>query len=151
MSRDAPLGPAGTDLVLASLEAAAELGGDIVPLVYRRLFDERPDLLTIFATETAASPRSGMGNMVNEILRLLLAGSGDELENEAQAAVVFHVGWGLDFAMYSDVLSAVMHAVEEACGTHWTEAMARAWHERLEQVLGVLRRQYGLIEGPAGA
>lgn len=140
-----------TDLVTASLELAAERVDDLVPLVYERLFSVRPDLLSIFAVAAGSVPRSGMGNMVNEILRLMLADGEAVLQSEAQAAVVFHVGWGLDMSMYVDILQSVMAAVQGACADAWTPAMSTAWRDRLGLVVTALRHQHESIEGPAGA
>lgn len=139
------------ELVEHSLELVAERDVDIVPLVYRRLFAERPELCALFAIEDPRELRSGMGNMVNEVLRLMLAGTDAELRNEAQAAVVFHVGWGLRVDMYRDVLRALMAAVHEGCAEGWTADMAAAWCVQLERVLAELTRQFESIEGPSAA
>jgi hemoglobin-like flavoprotein len=142
---------AGTDPVVASLELAAGRCSDIVPLVYERLFAARPDLRSLFAVQVGAAPRSGMGNMVNEVLRLVLADDAMALAAEAQAAVVFHVGWGLDVDMYRDVVDSVMTAVRDACGEAWTPRMQTGWQSRFADVLEALRRQHESIEGPAHA
>lgn len=139
------------ELVEHSLELVAERDVDIVPLVYRRLFAERPELCALFAIEDPRELRSGMGNMVNEVLRLMLAGTDAELRNEAQAAVVFHVGWGLRVDMYRDVLRALMAAVHEGCAEGWTADMAAAWCVQLERVLAELTWQFESIEGPSAA
>ncbi len=139
------------ELVEHSLELIAERDLDIVPLVYRRLFAGRPELRALFAIEETGELRSGMGNMVNEVLRLVLAGTDAELRNEAQAAVVFHVGWGLRVDMYRDVLRALMAAVHEGCAEGWTADMAAAWSAQLDRVLAELTRQFESIEGPSAA
>ena len=146
MSR-ADRGEEGTTALVSSLELAAERCEDIVPLVYARLFETRPDLRELFAVEPDAKPRTGMGNMVTEILRMVLAEDAAALEAETQAAVVFHVGWGLDVAMYRDVMQSVVAAVREACGDSWTAAMTAAWDARLAAALVVLHRQHKAIEG----
>lgn len=142
---------AGLETIERSLELVAERDLDIVPLVYRRLFAGRPELRALFAIEESGELRSGMGNMVNEVLRLMLAGTDAELRNEAQAAVVFHVGWGLRVDMYRDVLHALMAAVHEGCAEEWTAKMAGAWSAQLERVLAELTRQFESIEGPSAA
>lgn len=139
------------ELVEHSLELIAERDLDIVPLVYRRLFAGRPELRALFAIEDTGELRSGMGTMVNEVLRLMLAGTDSELENEAQAAVVFHVGWGLRLDMYRDVLRSLMAAVHDGCAEGWTAEMAAAWSAQLERVLAELTRQFESIEGPSAA
>ena len=138
-------------LIDHSLELVAGRDLDIVPLVYRRLFAERPDLRALFAVEGDAEVRSGMGNMINEILRLLLAATDAELQNEAQAAVVFHVGWGLRVDMYRDVLRSLMLAVREGCADGWTADVAAAWSAQLDRVLAELTRQFESIEGSSAA
>lgn len=139
------------DCIEHSLELIAERDLDIVPLVYRRLFAGRPDLPALFAVEEAGELRSGMGTMVNEVLRLVLAGTDAELENEAQAAVVFHVGWGLNVDMYRDVLRSLMAAVHDACADGWTVDMAAAWCAQVDRVFAALARQFASIEGPSAA
>jgi hemoglobin-like flavoprotein len=139
------------ELVEHSLELVAGRDIDIVPLVYRRLFAERPELRALFAVADSGEVRSGMGNMVNEVLRLMLAGTEAELQNEAQAAVVFHVGWGLRVDMYRDVLLSLMAAVREGCAEGWTAEIAAAWYAQLERALAELTRQFDSIEGPSAA
>ena len=120
-----------------------------MPLVYARLFEARADLRALFAVDQDSKPRTGMGNMVTEILRIVLAEDDAALEAESQAAVVFHVGWGLDLGMYRDVMQAVMAAVRDACGDAWTPAMTTAWEARIAEALASLYRQHESIEGPA--
>lgn len=132
-----------------SLQVASERVDDIVPLVFARLFATRLELPAIFATEPGAAPRSGMGNMVNEVLRLILAEGTAATEAEAQSAVVFHVGWGLELRMYADVLDAVMATVATACGEAWTPVMAEAWRSRLDVVRAALSRQFAIMEAPS--
>lgn len=134
-------------LIEASLELAADRIDDIVPLVYQRLFAMRQDLPAIFAVASDAAPRSGMGNMINEVLRLILADGKADTDVEAHSAVVFHLGWGLDLQMYSDVLDAVLAAVHGACGETWTTDMLCAWGARLEEVRAALARQSAAMGG----
>lgn len=133
--------------VLSSLEVVAERCDDIVPSVYARLFEARPDLREFFAVHAGDAPRSGMGNMVNEILRMLAGDDGDlDLDCEAQATVVFHTGWGLGMDMYRDVLEAVVATVQQVCGEQWS-SFAEAWHTRVDAVTEALRTHYEAIEG----
>lgn len=148
MSR-ANTGEERTTAIVSSLELAAERCEDIVPLVYDQLFEARADLRELFAIDPDAKPRTGMGNMITEILRIVLAEDDAALEAEAQAAVVFHVGWGLDVRMYRDVMHSVMAAVSAACGDAWTPGMTAAWETRLAEALEALHRQHESIEGPA--
>ena len=139
------------ELIEHSLESVARRELDIVPVVYRRLFAERPELRTLFAVEDDGEVRSGMGNMINEVLRLMLAATDAELQNEAQAAVVFHVGWGLRVDMYRDVLHALMLAVREGCADEWTADIDAAWNAQCGRVLAELTRQFESIEGSSAA
>lgn len=133
-------------LLMTSLELVAERCDDLVPLVYARLFAARPDLREFFAIGSADNPRTGMGNMVNEILRILADEGTLDLHNEAQAAVVFHTGWGLGMDMYRDVVGAVVDTVGEICGQDWP-AYAGAWQDRVRTVSQALQASYDEIEG----
>jgi len=135
-----------TEPLLSSLELVAERCDDLVPLVYRRLFAARPDLREFFALGAAELPRTGMGNMVNEILRILADDSALDLHNEAQAAIVFHTGWGLGMDMYRDVLAAVVASVRDMCGDEWPDFEA-AWCGRVDVVSRALQLCYDEIEG----
>lgn len=138
---------AAPDDLLASLELVAERCDDLVPLVYQRLFTARPDLREFFALSAGVRPRTGMGNMVNEILRILVSDeSGFDLHNEAQAAIVFHTGWGLGKDTYREVIDAVVAVVREVCAEEWPR-VADAWHGRVALVTQALGKNWDAIEG----
>ncbi len=133
--------------LLESLELVAGRCDDIVPLVYARLFAARPELREFFAVGAGERPRTGMGNMVNEILRILASDETDlDLHNEAQAAIVFHTGWGLGKDTYREVIDAVVAVVREVCADEWP-GVACAWQGRVAVVTRALDANWDEIEG----
>lgn len=135
------------DLIWASLEAAAESGDDLVPVVYAQLFAARPEVREIFAVEPDA-PNPAMGSMINEIITLIADGiDAGTLDSTIMSTLINHLGWGIDLAMYQTLLDALTKAVRDASGAQWTDDMAAAWRRRVELVMDSLRATQVVIDG----
>ena len=123
---------AADDLVIESLELAAESAGDIAGSVYERYYGACPA-----AGELMSHVDQHMqGRMMDEVLRLLMV---DDVEGE-QAYLNFevdnHSGYRVESDMYPDLLDAVQSVVRDAVGERWTDAFEHAWAERITSLLG---------------
>lgn len=118
----------------SSLEIAAERGGDLVPLVYARLFAARPELEAMFCMDRDGAVR---GSMLNHALEVALDLAGDRTyaESFVRSETVNHGSThGVDielFAVFYDHLTAT---VRELAGGGWTAAMETAWCETIDEV-----------------
>jgi len=124
-----------SDPLLASLERAAEVAGDISPAIYDRYFERCPDSRAIMS-HTDEYMR---GRMLDEVYRLLmndnLTGDRDYLAFET----VNHRAYGAAGHMYENLLLAVRDVVRGALGPDWTESTAQAWDARVAELLGIIR------------
>ena len=114
------------DLIAASLELAAERCGDPAPLVYARLFAERPDLEALFIRD-----RSGLvrGQMLAVAIEALLDFAGDNAyaANLLGSERVNHEGLGVPPEAFDRFFHTLMTVVHEQLCADWTDAMETAW------------------------
>lgn len=117
------------DLVTETLEIAAELKGDITPLIYTRYFERCP------GSEALMSHIDELvrGKMMVEVYRLVML---DDYSDEA-AYLTFEVNnhalaYSVEPNMYNNLLTSLMDTVAEVLGDQWTQAMVDAWEDRLE-------------------
>ncbi len=114
------------DLIVLSLERVGEVGGDITPLVYARLFAEHPDMEALFARDRDGSVK---GEMLARVFDAIL----DFIDRRAYAArmiqceVVTHEGYGVPPEVFGLFFATVGATVAEVLDAEWTAAMAGAW------------------------
>jgi hemoglobin-like flavoprotein len=124
-------------LVLASLERAGELGGDLTDLVYRRLFQAYPEMEALFVRDQNGAVR---GEMLARVFEVIL----DILDQRAYGAmmvaceVVTHEGYGVPPEVFRTFFLVVADAVAESLGATWTPAMDRAWRALLAHLDAVI-------------
>lgn len=140
---------ADQEAIWASLESAAEGGGDLVPAIYGRLFAARPQVAQIFAVGAGENPNPAMGSMVNEILALVADGiDSGVLDATIMSTLINHLGWGIDIDLHRTLLNAIRDTVREASGSAWSDAMAAAWERRIALILDSLASNQRIIERP---
>ncbi|MCB1647102.1 MAG: globin [Pseudomonadales bacterium] len=127
-----------TELIMASLESAAEAQGDISPAIYENYFQRCP------GSEALMSHIDHIvrGRMLEEVFRLLMA---DSLEAEA-GYLNFEVNnhklaYNVEPHMYGNLLQAVRDTVQTAAGNDWQEAWAQAWDQRIEELSGEISKR----------
>ena len=119
-------------LISTSLEACAQLEGDITEKVYAQFF----------ATCQAALPLMDhsdqymKGRMLAQVFELLLddehLGEGSYLRWEVNNHLL---AYGVDVAMYRSFLDALRDVVKASLGATWTVALARAWAAKIDELL----------------
>lgn len=128
------------DLMLASLEAVAETGTDIVPRFFARFFADHPQDKAMFH-----NPGSSHGAMVNEIMDTLLAlASGEEwvelmLRNQVRT---HHDHGDIPLERYAQSLDLFLAVLADAAGPAWTSACQQAWRTQADRMLAIIARWY---------
>ena len=123
----------GAELIVASLERAAELSGDLTPLVYARLFAEHPDMEALFIRDTDGSVR---GEMLARVIEAIL----DFIDQRAYASyliqceVVTHEGYGTPPEVFRTFFGVVAAAIQELIGFDWTVEINVAWANLLAEL-----------------
>ncbi len=116
----------------ASLEIAAERGGDLTTRVYAVLFQApaRHASLVLAGSYQWGGPgrdaRCGCSRPSS-----ISSASGDTLDHLIQCEVVTHEGYDVPSDVFATFFGLVAEVVNEVCGPEWSPAMAVAWRTLL--------------------
>jgi hemoglobin-like flavoprotein len=119
------------DLVLATLERAAEKAGDIAPDVYRRWYAHCPASRAVMSHVDEYM----QGRMMAEVLRLVLTPALDAERSYLKFETQSHAAYGVRPEMYGPLLEALRDTVREVLASEWTADVDRAWRTRLDSLL----------------
>jgi hemoglobin-like flavoprotein len=120
-------------LIEHTLARAAELGGDLTPRVYARLFDLHPDMLPLFSRDTNGAVR---GEMLARVFEMML----DFVDARSYAAqmiqceVITHDGYGVPPAVFGVFFTVVADTLREVLGAEWTAETDATWRDFLERM-----------------
>ncbi|HEY2356623.1 MAG TPA: globin [Phenylobacterium sp.] len=130
MPRLAPTDPADAAAIEASLEIAAERGGDLSPQVYERLFARQPEMRALFWRDTSGAIK---GEMLAKVFEAILDFIGDRryADNLIETEVVTHEGYDVPRTVFATFFGIVEEVVRETCAADWTPAMGAAWQRTL--------------------
>ena len=119
-------GAADAALITFSLERAGDLGGDITPLVYERLFAEHPDMLDLFVRDTNGSVK---GEMLMRVIEAILdfLGPRTYASTLIQCEVVTHESYGVPPEVFGVFFATVASTVKTVMGEEWTPTLDIAW------------------------
>ena len=122
--------PADAQAIEASIELAAERGGDLTPQVYQRLFREQPEMEPLFWRDRNGTIK---GEMLARVFEALFDFIGDRryADNMVQCEVVTHEGYDVPRGVFATFFGVVAKEIEAACGDGWTAAMDQAWRRTL--------------------
>lgn len=121
------------DLILESLERAGEACSDPAPLVYRRLFELRPDFEALFVMDTDGGVR---GSMLDTCFTAILG----VLEDSPSQRVIIsssrfsHGGYGLAGADLDLMFAAIRDTFRDLLGPDWTPETEAAWAGLLAEI-----------------
>ena len=124
-----------SEALLASLEQAAEIAGDIAPDIYNRYFERCPDSHSIML-HTDEHMR---GRMIEEVYRLLMVESVAQEREYLAFETSNHRAYGALPHMYENLLLATQDVVQKTLGAGFDQEMKAAWERRLEDLLRVIR------------
>ncbi len=122
--------PAHARAIEASLEIAAEHGGDLTPRVYALLFERQPAMQTLFWRDTNGAIK---GEMLMRVFEAILdfIGVRRYADHLIQCEVATHEGYDVPGNVFATFFAVVAEVVREACGPDWSDAMAAAWRAML--------------------
>ncbi len=133
------------DAVAASLEIAAEHGGDLTPRVYDLLFAREPQLRDLFWRDSDGAIR---GEMLMKVFEAILDFVGERRYANylVEAEAMNHEGFDVPRTVFATFFGIVAEVVRESCGPQWTSAMDVAW----QRTLADLDRHVGIPARLAG-
>ena len=126
------------ELIEATLELAAARHPDITPLVYARFFERRPQARALFEVIAPDQPPRGCGQMLFEILSLLVdcAAGRPHVAPYAHRVDHDHHAFGVDDPnLYAAFLDAVVDVLALQLGADWTTDLAAAWARQCRALL----------------
>jgi len=121
------------NLITYSLELAAERCEDLTPLVYDRLFRERPETRGLFRTEGSTLVK---GSMLELALDAILDFAG---ERKAAFRMIFcevqsHAAYGTSPELFNVFFAVIGDTVRDLIGAQWTDEIDRAWRTLLSEL-----------------
>ena len=124
------------DLITQSLELAATRAPDLTPLVYARLFAERPELAPMFG----ANPRLVQGEMLARALETILDFVGERSGKYRLivSEVHSHDDYGTSRELFTGFFAVIMRTLQDVLGPDWTSEMERAWRDLLREIDSVV-------------
>ena len=122
-----------SDLIVRSLELAAERCEDLTPLVYERLFRQRPETRSLFRTEGSTLVK---GSMLELALDAILDFAG---ERKAAYRMIFcevqsHAAYGTSPELFNVFFAVVADTVRDLLGERWSDEIDRAWRKLLDEL-----------------
>lgn len=124
------------DLILDTLERAGEACADPAPLVYRRLFELKPEYESLFVMDTDGGVR---GSMLETCINAILG----VLENDPSQRVIIssarfsHGGYGIVEADLDLMFQAIRDTFRDLLGKDWTQERDKAWAELLRGIAAI--------------
>ncbi len=126
---------------LASLEAVSAASDDPAPLVYARLFSERPELEAEFAMDTDGGVRGSMLQQSLECLIDLADGPGIRAASILSAEQANHDGYGLDRDVFTTFFETMRAAFRNLVADDWTPDMDAGWDWIVDRAVTLAREQ----------
>jgi len=126
------------DLLNASLELALAQCEDLAPAIFARFFARCPAATDLFTVPDAAMPPLGCGQMVFEIISLLLDSAAGKpyvasyMHQIASEHCTFKVE---DATLYSEFMAALVDVLADLLGARWSPAYAHAWERQSKRLL----------------
>jgi hemoglobin-like flavoprotein len=126
------------NLIEHSFALAAGRCEDLTPLVYRRLFRERPEAEAMFRREASDLVK---GSMLALTIDAMMDFAGERTGHfrmigcEAQS----HDAYGTPRELFGSFFGVIADTVREVLGTDWTPEMDAAWQSLLAELDRVVR------------
>jgi hypothetical protein len=120
-----------TDLILSTLERAADKAGDITSDVYLRWYSRCPEAERVMAHVDEHM----QGRMLAEVLRLVMTPEPSAERSYLAFETRSHTAYGVTPSMYGPLLVALRDTVRAALDDQWTAAADAAWTQRVDALL----------------
>ena len=141
--------PADAAAVEASLELAAERGGDLTRAVYERLFARQPEMQPHFWRDADGAIK---GEMLMRLFEAILDFIGERryADHLIESEVITHEGYDVPRDVFATFFGVVAEVVRETCGPAWTPAMDAAWRRTLADLDRYVTRPPSPLWGGTG-
>ncbi|HTW34450.1 MAG TPA: globin [Rhizomicrobium sp.] len=118
------------NLIVASLELAAQRCPDLTPLVYERLFREQPDMRRLFVRDKDGSVK---GEMLARVVEAVLDFVGERryAATLIQCEVVTHAGYEVPPDVFGTFFAVVADTLRDVLGADWSPDVEMAWRRTL--------------------
>lgn len=122
-------------IIIETLDRVSQRVADPMPLVFRRLFAETPELEALFVRDADGLVR---GQMFQVTMESLLDFLGDRSygANLIQIERINHYGLGVEPEIFDRFYLTVMHTFKDILGTDWTPEMDTVWTRVLTELTG---------------
>jgi hemoglobin-like flavoprotein len=132
------------ELIIESLDLAAERVEDMSPLVYARLFAAHPNMQPLFWRDTNNAVK---GEMLAQAISAILDLVGPRRYGAVllQCEVITHAGYDVPpdvFAVFFHVFRATL---EDVVAEAWTPEMGEAWDDLLAEISNCIAHPYAEI------
>ncbi|MBR0829401.1 globin [Bradyrhizobium manausense] len=121
---------ASTNPIERSFELAADRCEDLTPLVYRRLFRERPEAQTMFRTDGGDLVKGSMLALTIEAI-LDFAGARSGHFRMIACEVSSHDAYGTQRDLFIDFFRIIRDTLRDVLADEWSPAIDDAWQKLL--------------------
>jgi hemoglobin-like flavoprotein len=121
------------NLIHRSFEMAAQRCEDLTPLVYARLFDERPETKSMFRSEGSELVKGSMLALAIDAI-LDFAGDRNGHFRMIECEVSSHDAYGTPRELFAAFFGVIAETLREVIGTDWSPEMDAAWRKLLAEV-----------------
>lgn len=124
---------APTNLIQYSFELAAERCEDLTPLVYRRLFRERPEAEAMFRRDGGDLVR---GSMLALTIEAILDFAGDRTGHfrMIECEVSSHDAYGTPRELFVAFFGVIADTMRDVLGPDWTPEIENTWQALLGEL-----------------
>lgn len=121
------------ELIVRSIELAAERCDDLTPRVFARLFALCPEMQAMFRKEAKDLVK---GEMLAQTLQVILDFTGERRygAHMIQCEVQSHHAYGVPPETFDVFFGVVRDTIRDLLGPDWSQEMARAWEDLLDEL-----------------
>ncbi|MFT4095845.1 MAG: globin [Rhodoblastus sp.] len=127
------------DIIAHSLDLAAERAGDLTPLVYARLFTERPELAQSFGHNA----KTVHGEMLARALETILDFIGDSAyaANLVAAESAAHATYSVPPDTFVTFFRVIGETIRDVLDADWTNETDAAWRDLVAAMSACAHRE----------
>jgi hemoglobin-like flavoprotein len=133
-------------LITSSFEKLAPAAEELAASFYGRLFELDPTLQPLFQHDIALQGRKFMTMLVVVVRGLDTL---DRLLPDVENLGRRHVAYGVNDTHYQTVEAALLWAIQERLGAHWTPAIGEAWTTAYRLLADTMQRAAHDVPGDA--
>lgn len=128
------------DLILLSLETAAEKADDLTPLVYPRFFKQYPEAKIEFGNDPDDYSKGRM--LVNLLMEVMGQAENKIYPGNIRRWIIDHLEYGVKPEMYTVMLSCLRDVVKELNGNVWNNDIEAAWQAQFDKLMVYVDEAY---------